>query len=92
MVVRIWDGRAVRVNTAHPDSAAAKPVGVYLTAEAAGDMIKTLGRVEQTTFALPGSLKELKQALEYVLVGDDASVRAHLQMEAGKGMTPDGGR
>lgn len=68
-----------------------KPIVVALTAEAARDMIKTMGRVEQTTFALPGSLKELKQALEYVLVGDDASLRAHRQMEAGKGMTPDGG-
>lgn len=84
---RQWTGRGVSVRQIEDES-----VAIRLRPEVASNLIKTLGRVQQTTFALPGQLAELKQALEFVITGDEASTRAHRQMEAGKGMTPDGGR
>jgi hypothetical protein len=61
------------------------------TPEAARTLALTLGRLKQTTMTLPGDAQELLTALDYVMVGDPHSRRQHDVMEAGKGMTPDGG-
>jgi hypothetical protein len=85
---RVWDSRNVGVVDLEE---VRRPIAIRLTPQAARTLIMTLGRLEQTTFQLPGDMAELKQALEFVITGDAASARAHRQMEAGKGMTPDGG-
>jgi hypothetical protein len=87
-MTRHWQGRGISVHPGEQDGS----VQVWLRPEVASNLIKTLTRLEQTAVQLPGQMAELKQALEYVITGDDASERAHRQMEAGKGMTPDGGR
>jgi predicted phage gp36 major capsid-like protein len=86
---RVWDGQSVGVVDLEDD--VRRPIAIRLTSQAARTLIVTLGRLAQTTLPLPGEAAELKQALEYVLGGDAASTRAYRQMEAGKGMTPDGG-
>jgi hypothetical protein len=68
-----------------------KPISLDLTTETANALASSLLRLKQTTFALPNGVQELLQALDYVLVGDPASTASHKRMEAGKGMTPDGG-
>lgn len=91
---RRWIGRAVEVSVlavAEPISRHLKPVELALTTKAARTLALALSRLKQTTVTLPGDAQELLTALDYVMVGDPASTRAHREMEAGKGMTPDGG-
>lgn len=85
---REWDGRSVSVRHR---SDVHKPVRVELTEKAARTIALALSRLKQTTMTLPGDAQELLNALDYVMVGDPNSTREHRQMEAGKGMTPDGG-
>lgn len=87
-----WDGKAVLVRSGIGELLRRRPVTVELTDEAARKTALALARLKQTTFALPDEVQELLDALNYVLVGDPGSTGAHRRMEAGKGMTPDGGR
>lgn len=89
---RRWDGKAVHVRQKGIDGILSnKEITVELGQQAARTLALSLGRIKQTTFALPGDVQELLTALDYVMVGDPASSRKHAEMEAGKGMTPDGG-
>jgi hypothetical protein len=87
---RVWDGKEVSVQIA-PQIQGRRHIAIGLTDEAARHLVHTLRRLEQTYVdTMPGAV-ELRSALDYVLVADPASVAAHRRMEAGKGMTPDGG-
>jgi hypothetical protein len=87
---RSWLGKTVLVSqSANPKTYV--PIVIELGSEAASELASSLLRLKQTTFALPDGVQELLQALDYVLVGDPASTASHKRMEAGKGMTPDGG-
>lgn len=87
---REWDGRSVYIIK----QCLRYPVEIDLAPETAGQLANLLRK--QTGLAnvftpLPDGLLELLNALDYVLVGDPASVAAHRRMEAGKGMEPSGG-
>jgi hypothetical protein len=86
---RTWNGRAVMAMEG--GTIPAKPIVVALTPRAVRTLASTLARLKQTRGTLPGDAQELLNALDYVMVGDPNSVRKHTEMEAGKGMTPDGG-
>jgi len=87
-----WEGKAVNVRRKGIDGILSnKQVQVELTEQAARTIALTLGRLKQTTLTLPADAQELLTALDFVMVGDPASRAAHRDMEAGKGMTPDGG-
>lgn len=81
-----WDGKTSKVVNSAPNR-----VDVTLTNDAARMLALALARLKQTTISLTPEVEELLTALNYVLVGDPASRAAHARMEAGKGMTPDGG-
>jgi hypothetical protein len=49
------------------------------------------GRIESDAALLLPEVQELLDALNYTLVGDPASKKAYRVLQAGKGMTPDGG-
>lgn len=87
----VWDGKTVHVTDMGPGRDR-RQIEVSLTEGAARKLALSLSRLKQTTFALPDECQELLDALNYVLVGDPDSRAAHQRMEAGKGMTPDGGR
>lgn len=86
-----WDGKAVHVTRSNP-AQDRRNVEIGLTIDAAGKLALALSRLKQTTFALQPEVQELLDGVNYVIVGDPASREAHRIMEAGKGMTPDGGR
>jgi hypothetical protein len=88
---RIWDGKAVQAGMADGRWDSPESVQVFLTPQAARMVALSLGRLKQAHGTLPGEAQELLTALDYVMVGDPTSTRAAKQMEAGKGMTPDGG-
>jgi hypothetical protein len=88
---RVWDGRAVSMMQRSEVAMTQKLIRVDLTPQAARTLALALGRIKQTTFTLPGDVQELLTALDYVMVGDPHSRRKHAELEAGKGMTPDGG-
>jgi hypothetical protein len=88
---RVWDGRAVSAMERSEIALTDKLIRVDLTPKAARTLALALGRLKQTTITLPGDAQEVLTALDYVMVADPASVRKHAEMEAGKGMTPDGG-
>lgn len=94
MKPRFWNGKTVHVTQTDPLHDR-REVDVALTRETAGQLANLLRKANSglgTVFdPLPAGLNELMNALDYVLVGDPASVKAHHRMEAGKGMTPDGG-
>lgn len=90
--MRIWDGKTVHFSDRgltgifdHRD------FEMGMTERTARELALTLAKCKQTYFTIPSSIQEILDALNYVLVGDPASVQAHSRMEAGKGMTPDGG-
>lgn len=88
--LRSWDGKTVHVAPTDPTHDR-RCIDVALTTETASELANSLARLRQTTFALPDGIQELLDALNYVLVGDPYSTSQHQRMEAGKGMTPDGG-
>ena len=85
-----WDGRAVHATRTDP-AKDRRTVEIALTIDAAGKLALSLNRLRQTTFALPDEMEEMLDAVNYVILGDEDSIAAHARMEAGKGMTPDGG-
>lgn len=90
---RYWDGRTVHVARTNPEHDR-RDVDLALTRDAAGQLANFIRRQTglSATFApLTPELQEILNALDYVLVADPASIAAHRRMEAGKGMTPDGG-
>ncbi len=90
MTLKQWAGRAVQVM--FRDHRSNFPVQISLSEEAARKLALSLGRLRQTySMGLMPEAEEVYQALNYVLVGDPASVALHAKMEASKGMTPDGG-
>ncbi len=92
MADREWDGKTVSVQRKGLEGLFSnKPIRVEFTEQAARTVALALARLKQTTMVLPGEAQELLTALDYVMVGDPASTRAHNELEAGKGMTPDGG-
>lgn len=93
---RIWDGRAVRFAQRGLDSILDnKPYRAELTEDAARKAALALSQLRQFlrqhNTDLEPEMEELLNSLNYVLVGDPNSVAQHQRMEAGKGMTPDGG-
>lgn len=85
-----WDGKTVHViNMGFGRDR--RQIEVSLTEDAARKLALAITKLKQTTMLLPPEVGELLNALNYVLVGDPASRAAHSSMEAGKGMTPDGG-
>jgi hypothetical protein len=91
MSERFWDGKAVHVvdKATRYDQ---RCVEIGLTPEAARKATLALMKLRQTYVGMgPGpEVEELLTALNYVLVGDPASVAAHQRMEAAKGMDPAG--
>lgn len=90
---RVWDGKAVLVM---PESTTPnRPIGMAISRETAGQLANLLRKnndgLGNLFNPLPDGLNEVLNALDYVLVGDPASVAAHRRMEAGKGMEPSGG-
>lgn len=85
-----WDGKAVHATDMGPGKDRRR-VEVLLTDDAARKLAISLARLKQTTFGLMDEVEEVLQALNFVTIGDPESRAAHRQMEAGKGMTPDGG-
>jgi hypothetical protein len=81
-----WDGKTLKVVNSAPNR-----VDVTLTNDAARMLALALARLKQTTISLTPEVAERLTALHYVRGGDPASRAAHARMEAGKGMTPDGG-
>lgn len=89
MSEREWRGKAVSVG--HFPGQSRWPTKIEVTEEAARKLALSLARLKQTTFALPDEVQEVLSALNYVFVSDPQSMKEHQRMEAGKGMTPDGG-
>lgn len=88
----IWDGKAVSLKRKGLEGLFSnKQILVELTEDAARKLSLALMRLKQTTVPLTGDAQELLDALNYVMVGDPDSRAVHRRMEAGKGMTPDGG-
>jgi hypothetical protein len=67
------------------------PIDIHMTPDAATKLSLGLAELKRLN-GLTGDLQELMDALNYALVGDPASEIRHRRMEAGKGMTPDGGK
>lgn len=90
---RYWDGKTVHLaNAGLGGLFERRNWELGLTEQTARELALTLAKAKLTYFALPDSVQEILDALNYVLVADPASVEAHSRMEAGKGMTPDGGK
>jgi hypothetical protein len=87
---RVWEGKEVSVQIA-PQIQGRRHIAIGLTDEAARSLALAILRLKQGSVGHGASVDELADALNYVLVSDPASVAAHRRMEAGKGMTPDGG-
>lgn len=88
---RFWDGKTVHViELPDPDR---RNVEIAVTPETAHQLALVLRQANGigNPIVLPEGVAELMTALDYVLVADPVSVAAHKRMEAGKGMTPDGG-
>ena len=90
---RTWDGKAVSVD---PGSLSGlmtdKPFEVHSSEATARKLALLLSSHKaMTQAALEPEMDELLTALNYVIVADPTSVQAHSRLEAGKGMTPDGG-
>jgi hypothetical protein len=96
---QIWDGKAVLVYTASDEDAKvmSRPVQILLTEEAARRVSLAIAsyaairKAWQHERILLPEVQELLDALNYTLVGDPGSERAYRIINAGKGMTPDGG-
>lgn len=95
---RVWDGKAVTLDPGGLGSLLTnKPVEIRMTEEGARRLSFALASVAAVRKAqgreqlLLPEVQELLDAINYVFVADPASVAAHKAMEAGKGMTPDGG-
>lgn len=99
---REWIGKSVDVQPLGLEVVFVQPLGlevvsgnkefqILLTEKATRTLALALMRLRQTTIPLPGDVQELLDALNYVTVGDPDSRAAHRRLEAGKGMTPDGG-
>lgn len=88
---RFWDGKTVHfAHAPGPNDRRDHELG--LTEEAARKLSLALAKLKQTYFlGLEPEVQEVLDSLNYVLVGDPESRAAHRRMEAGKGMTPDGG-
>jgi hypothetical protein len=86
---RYWDGRTVHLGRTNPVHDR-REFDLALTAETAAHLASFL------TAAMPlvgtgDDIREVRDALDFVLIADEASVEAHRRMKAGRGMTPDGG-
>lgn len=92
MTERKWDGKTVAVSyrDTHPRFPAGV-VDIQFSEDSARKLALALKRLQQTNLMLPVEVQELADALDYTLVADPVSVAKHKRMEAGKGMTPDGG-
>ena len=87
---KFWDGKTVHF--AHvPDPHDRRNHELGLTEDAARKLALCLAKLKQTTLMVPPEVDEILTALNYVLVGDPASVAAHRQMGVRKGMEPSGG-
>lgn len=86
---RFWDGRTVHCIRGIPMQDR-REVELSLTPDTAAHLaaILTLAGMTQE---LGDDLREIQDALDFVLKGDEASIEAHRRMKAGRGMTPDGG-
>lgn len=93
MADRIWDGRAVHfAQRGLGGLFDNKPLRLDLKEEAARKLALLISKYKQIcNDEIEAESEEILQALNYVLVGDPVSHAAHRRMEAGKGMTPDGG-
>jgi hypothetical protein len=89
---KFWDGKTVHfVHGGLGKIYDSRSYELGLTERTARDLALVLARLNQTTIRLPESVEEILTALNYVLVGDPASVAKHKAMEASKGMEPSGG-
>jgi hypothetical protein len=90
---KVWDaGQRMAVAYRHRHSYHELGViDIQMPKRAGADLALALMKLKQTTMLLPASIGELLHALNFVLVGDPASVAAHKAMEAGKGMEPAAG-
>ena len=91
---RFWDGKTVHfANKGIAGLFERRNFELGMTEQTSRDLALALMRLKQTggAISLPDSVQEIVDALNYVLVGDPASTAAHRALEAGKGMTPDGG-
>lgn len=83
-----WDGKHVRVKN-DVTHRTGKEVEIRLKLTGASRLALALKRLHNVEGAgLAPELEELMWGLDFVLVGDPASVARHRRMEAGKGMEP----
>jgi len=87
---RFWNGKTVHIKSANP-AHDRRTLEIAVTPETGSKLALALKRLEQTYFDSWPQLDELKDALDYVLIGDPVSTAKHKQMEAGKGMEPAAG-
>jgi len=89
---RFWDGRTVHI-TQDASPRDRRKVEVGLTPNTASELALTLRQAQgiDNPIQLTAGLVELLSALDYVLVGDPASVAAHRRMNDFKGMDPAAG-
>jgi hypothetical protein len=85
MIDRFWDGKTSHVSLTNPTHDR-RTVDIALTPETARELSIALRRLEQTSLMSADGVRELADALDYVLVGDPSSRAKHRVMEAGKGM------
>ena len=94
---RVWSGKHVSVDPGGLASLLSnKPVEIHMTVEGARRLSFALAsmasvRKSQGLQPLLPETQELLDAINYVFIADPKSVAAYERMEAGKGMTPDGG-
>lgn len=85
-----WDGKTVHFAQV-PSPYDRRDFELGMSEDTARKLALGLMKLKQTTMMLPPEVEEILTALNYVLVGDPASVAAHGRMEASKGMEPSGG-
>jgi hypothetical protein len=73
MSERHWDGKTVHVARAPGPGHDPRRLEIGLTEGTARELALSLRRLFQTTMMVPPSVRELADALDYVLVGDPAS-------------------
>lgn len=87
---KYWNGRSVHVAPTNPEHDR-RSVEIALTPEAAEALRAWMAKSNLAFLLMDPAIGELHEALEYVLVGHQRSIDNHRRMQAGKGMTPDGG-
>jgi hypothetical protein len=81
-----WRGR--KVNVSRTGWRGHKGIQIELPESAASELALFLKERGLGRIFSPEVLNELETALDFILVGDPASVAAHKRMEASKGMDP----